>query len=87
MIRKYNSNTLQTKPWCHEEEPQNTYSHLTSGNQLNNSNKLSHFHEKMISKLERTLGKEQQIKDQTQITNKPILKYNIFDLGSAVAQW
>ena len=41
----------------------------------------------MISKLERTLGKEQQIKDQTQITNKPILKYNIFDLGSAVAQW
>ena len=34
MIRKYHNHTLQTNPRHHEEEPQNTDCHKTSGRQL-----------------------------------------------------
>ena len=37
----YHSHTLQTIHRRHEEEPQNTNSHKTSGRQLKNSNQLS----------------------------------------------
>ena len=42
MIRKYHNNTLQTNPWYHEEETQNTNSHKTSGRQSKQSNQSSH---------------------------------------------
>ena len=41
MIRKYHNPTLQTNLWHHEEEPQTTNSHETSGRQLLQNNQLS----------------------------------------------
>ena len=39
MTRKCHNHTLQTNPWHHEEETQNTYSHMIS-----KSNQLSRSH-------------------------------------------
>ena len=41
MIRTNQTHTLQTNTRLHEEEPQNTHSHKTSGIQLKQSNHLS----------------------------------------------
>ena len=41
MIRTNQTHTLQTNPRLHEEEPQSTSSHKTSGIQLKQSNQLS----------------------------------------------
>ena len=40
MIRIYHNHTLQTNPWHHEEEPQNTHSNKTSPKQWKQSNQL-----------------------------------------------
>ena len=65
MIRKYHNHTLQTNPRNHEEEPQNTDCHKTSGRQLKESNQLSLPHQDDC-KTRRTQCTEQQNKDQTQ---------------------
>ena len=52
MIRKYHNHKLQTNPSLREEEPRNN--HETTGSQTNQSNQLSLFPIKMITKLEWT---------------------------------
>ena len=41
MARKYHNHTLQTNPWLHEVEIQNSYSRMTSDRQLKLSDQLS----------------------------------------------
>ena len=52
MIRKYHNYTLQTSPRHREEEPQNIFSKKTSKRQQKQSNQLSLFLARMITKLE-----------------------------------
>ena len=54
MTKKYHNHTQQTNPKHCEEEPQNTYSHNTSGRQSKATSSL--FLIRMIAKLERTLN-------------------------------
>ena len=51
MIMKYHNHTLQTNPWRHEEERQNTDCHMTSGRQLKQRSRFS-LSIKMIAKLD-----------------------------------